>query len=351
MTNRKDQHIKLAKEFYREESTFLDIKFVYNSFSSLALDDVSIETSEAGLKMSSPFFINAMTGGSDKAKKINQQLARIAKRCDIAIASGSLSAALKDNSKEESFSIIRKENPKGLVFANIGAEKQFEEAIKAKNILKADALQIHLNLVQEMIMFEGDRDFSNWLANIKDINSNLDIPVIVKEVGFGMSRQTIKKLLDLKVAAIDISGKGGSNFAKIENARRENKEYYYLEDFGQSTSVSLLEAYAYSNEIDIIASGGIKNPLDIVKSLALGAKAVGVSGFILKHLLDYGEEATVSLLLNWKKEIKVIMTILNAKEIKDLKSKDIIILNKTKDWCVARGIDYKQFARRSFINI
>lgn len=348
MVNRKDQHIKLATEFYNQESFFSDLKFVYNSFSQMNLNDVNLETSVAGLKMNFPFFINAMTGGSEKAKKINQQLARIAQKCDIAIASGSLSIALKDKSKEESFSIIRKENPSGLVFANIGAEKQLNQANKVIKILNADALQIHINLIQELIMPEGDRDFSNWLSNIKEIKNNLKVPVIVKEVGFGMSKKTIEQLLALDIKSIDISGRGGSNFAQIENARRENEDYYYLKDFGQSSVISLLEAYQYSDKIDIIASGGIKNPLDIVKSLALNAKAVGISGFILKYLLKYGEENTIKLINNWKKEIKVIMTILGCNKIEDLTKVDIIVLNKAKDWCVARDIDYKTLAQRSY---
>ncbi len=296
--------------------------------------------------MDYPIFINAMTGGSAKTKIINEDLAKVAKATKLAIASGSLSAALKDESLKDSFKVIRDNNKKGIVFANLGAEHDFLNAQAAIEILKADALQIHLNVIQELVMPEGDRDFSIWLSNIKEIKSKAKIPIIVKEVGFGMSRETIEKLLEVKVDAIDVSGFGGTNFAKIENYRRKSHDYSYLNNFGQSTVISLLEAQAFINKTSIIASGGIRNPLDVVKSLALGAKAVGISGLILNHLLEFGVDSTIELINNWKKELKVIMTILGVENIEQLREVDLIILDDVKTWCQARNIDYRSFANR-----
>lgn len=348
MTNRKDDHVKLANKFYQEESIsdFDSIRFVYNSLPEIKLSDVSLKTRVAKLEMDCPIFINAMTGGSIKSKKINEDLAKVAQATNIAIASGSLSATLKDESLKNSFKVIRDNNTEGLVFANLGAEYDFTSAKTAIDILKADALQIHLNVIQELVMPEGDRNFTMWLSNIKEIKSKAKIPIIVKEVGFGMSRETIKKLVDINIDAIDVSGFGGTNFAIIENYRRQNKKYAYLNDFGQSTVISLLEAQAFINKTDIIASGGIRNPLDVIKSLALGASAVGISGLILNYLLKFGVEMTIDLINNWKDELKIIMTILGVKNIEQLKEVDLIILDDVKAWCQARDIDCNSFANR-----
>lgn len=319
LTNRKDDHVKLADKFYGESkvSDFDKIRIVHHSFPEMGLDDVDISTRFSTFTVDQPFFINAMTGGSDHTKAINEKLAIVARETNLPMASGSLSAAIKDPSLIDSFKIIRKINPNGLVFANLGAGHSVENAKKAIDILEADAMQIHCNVIQEIIMPEGDRDFSNWLSNIEKIVRSLDVPVIVKEVGFGMSRKTIKQLKDIGVKTIDLGGTGGTNFAKIENYRGANR-YYYLENFGQSTVTSLLDAQDFIGNTDIIGSGGIRNPLDIVKALALGAKAVGIAGTFLNMVLDDGVEKTIEEVNNWKIEIAAIMTLLGKRRVADL---------------------------------
>lgn len=353
MNNRKDDHIKLTQKFYKKNqlSDFDNVRFVYNSFAEMDVSDVDLSTKIGDLKMEYPFFINAMTGGSQQTKMINKQLATIAKATKLAMASGSLSAAIKDENLVDTFKVIRGVNPKGLIFANIGAEYTNKAATQAIDILKADALQIHLNLIQELLMPEGDRDFKNWLTNISDILKTVKIPIIVKETGFGMSRKTISELAKIGVKIVDISGFGGTNFAQIENQRRNHSKLNYLEDFGQSTVISLLEANPFTNKLDLIASGGIRNPLDIVKALALGAKAVGISALILNQLLENGLDSTVELINTWKKELAIIMTVLGAKKIEDLTQTDILLINDVKDWCLARKIDYTQFSNRQKYNV
>lgn len=349
MINRKDDHVKLAKLLYsdRKVSDFDNLKFVYNSLAEMHVNEVDISTSFSEFKMEVPFFINAMTGGSEKTKIINKQLAEISKETGVAMASGSLSAAIKNEDVSDSFKIIRSVNKDGLIFANIGAEASVNKALKAIEILDADALQIHLNVIQELVMPEGDRDFTNWISNIENIIKAVKVPVIIKEVGFGMSRKTIKQLKAAGAVNIDVSGSGGTNFASIENYRRKTTDYQYLENLGQSTVISLLEAQDYIDNTNIIASGGIRNPLDIIKSLALGAKAVGISALILNELLENGVEATINKINSYKNELKVIMTILGVKNLKELRNVDIIIKSDVKDWCLARNIDYKYFSNRS----
>ncbi len=347
--NRKDEHVELALKHHgtQKVSDFDDVHFVYNALPKVDVEDVSLESTFGKITLKTPFYINAMTGGSAKTRDINDMLSQVASRTNIAIASGSISAALKDSDHIPSFEIMRSNNPNGLVFANIGAEYSLEKAKEAISIVQADVLQIHINILQEIVMPEGDRKFKHWKDNIKEIVSGVDIPVIVKEVGSGMSRQTIKELKSLGVVYIDVSGSGGTNFTQIENDRREKKEYAYLQSFGQSTVISLLEAQGYVDNTNILASGGIRNPLDIVKALALGAKAVGMSGLILNSVMNDGVEETVKMIEDWKYEIKSILTILGCSTINDLRSCDLVILGSTKEWAELRNIDIKALASRS----
>ena len=347
--NRKDEHLKLALKFYEEDSIsdFDNIQFVHHVFPKIAVDDVDISTSMAGFPMDQPFYINAMTGGSNKTKEINRKLAYIAKETGLLMASGSLSAALKEHRAISSFKIIRDTNPNGIIFANLGAEKTLEDAKRAVDILEADGLQIHVNAAQELIMPEGDRDFSNWLKNIENIVKNVGVPVIVKEVGFGMSKKALEELINIGVKTIDISGTGGTNFARIENFRRVEDKYNFLEDFGNSTVVSLLEAQTYIDSHEILASGGIRNTMDMVKALALGSRAIGLAALVLNTVETLDVEKAIEEINNWKAQIKAIMTLLGKSSIEELKYTDIIIKGQVRDWCIGRNIGFEEFGNRA----
>ena len=346
--NKKDDHVELAHVFHGREkkSDFDNIKYIHHSFPQMGVEDVDLTSQMAGIEMEVPFFINAMTGGSDMTKKVNENLAILARECNLLMASGSLSVAVKDPDLMDSFKIIRKTNPKGKILANLGAEHSVENAKRAMDALEADGLQIHVNSIQELVMPEGDRDFSNWLGSIEKLVEEIDKPIIVKEVGFGMSKKTIDQLASIGVKTIDVGGYGGTNFAKIENFRRDKNKYDYLEDFGQSTIISLLEAQDYMDSLEIIGSGGIRNPLDIIKVLSLGASASGVAGHILDMVLNRGLDNSIETINNWKKELKVIMTLLGKKDIKSLTEAEFILSGNPKEWCEARNIDYRQFSNR-----
>jgi isopentenyl-diphosphate delta-isomerase len=198
-----------------------------------------------------------------------------------------------------------------------------------------------------MIMPEGDRDFTMWLRQIEEISAHVGVPVIVKEVGFGMSRETIGQLIDVGVHTIDVSGKGGTNFAAIENARRTAITYDDLENWGQSTVISLLEASSHRGKAEFLASGGIKTPLDIVKALSLGAKAAGLSGQFLHMVLSEGPEKTAETIEAWKQQITTVMAMLGKTSVADLARTDLIFQRDILDWCDMRGIDYRHYANRS----
>ena len=341
--NRKDQHIHYAEMHYKPQSTngLEQVRFVHQSFSEMKTTDVNLNTNLGSLSLDYPFFINAMTGGSDKAHVINKNLSIIAKETGLAMAVGSVSAAIKDPSLSESFKIVRKENPNGLIISNLGAHHSLENAKMAVDMLEADAIQIHLNTPQEVVMPEGDRDFTGWLNNIEEIVKHIDVPVIVKEVGFGMSKETIQQLIDIGVTIIDVSGRGGTNFIHIENERREEKEYDYLLNWGQTTAESLLEAHFYRKQADFIASGGIKNPLHMLAAFGLGAKAIGLSGEFLHRVLTTGNEQTIHTVNQWKSELTALMTLVGAKKITDVEKASIVLSPELKHWCCERHINFK----------
>ena len=345
-TNRKNEHVSLSENFYKDgESSFKDVHFMHHSFPGINVSDVDLSTSLGDLTFSVPFFINAMSGGSEWTGKLNQKLAIVARETGLAIATGSISAAIKQPKFEDSYSIMRKENPGGLIFANLGAGNGSENAKKAIDMIQADALQIHVNAPQEVVMPEGDRAFSNWIENIEDILANIDVPLIVKEVGFGMSRETVKLLQDIGVKYIDISGKGGTNFAQIENFRRREHKLDDMESWGQTTTVSLLEAMEVKSNSAIISSGGIRSAQDILKSLALGASLVGVSSQFM-HMVLKDVDKTIEMVEQWKLELERSMTLLGAKSIADLTHTDVIIRGETAEWAELRHIDLKKYANR-----
>ncbi len=345
--NRKNEHVSLSEKFYAHgDSSFKDVAFVHHSFPQIDVKDVDLSVSLGDVHFSSPFFINAMSGGSTWTGKVNEKLAIIARETGLAMATGSVSAALKDPSQADSFKIVRQTNPQGVVLANLGAGHGLENAKRAVDLMDADALQIHLNAPQEIVMPEGDREFSNWIQNLQEIVDGLAVPLIVKEVGFGMSRETIALLESIGVKVIDISGRGGTNFAQIENYRRKDFKLDDFEDWGQSTVVSLLEAQESIRTASIIASGGIRRPMEIVKSLSLGASLSGLSSQVMHMALDDVDE-TISTITNWKDEIRSIMTLLGAASVDDLKRTDLILSGASAEWCDARRIDKSRYAFRS----
>lgn len=341
---RKDDHIKLACEQYdaHAESGFEHVRFIPNALPQLALNDVdtSVKVFDETTKWDTPLYINAMTGGSKKGENINESLAKVAAKTGLAMASGSLSAALKNSRLAGTFSVIRRFNPHGFVMANVSAGVSAEQAIKAVEILQANALQIHLNAAQELVMSEGDRDFSAWLNNIEGIVRELDsmkVPVVVKETGCGMSARDVLRLKNVGVRAVDVGGRGGTNFVAIENARRGRKsDYEFLDSWGLTTVESLLDI-AQCDEIlceprdsvqmQVFASGGVRTPLDVVRSLRLGASAAGVAGEFLHTLINEGEDALVEQIESWKAQIRVIMALLGCKNIEDLRKNSRILID------------------------
>ena len=334
MKNRKDDHIKYALEHESEYNSFDDVELIHSSIPKYNLDEIDLSTHFASHDFEFPFFINAITGGSKNAKKINQKLAKVANECNLLFVTGSYSAALK-NSDDDSFNIVKKENPDLQLATNIGIDKNYTAGIAAIKALNPLFLQVHVNLMQELIMPEGSRNFNEWENNLKEFVQNIEIPIILKEVGFGMIEDTIKQGIGLGIKTFDISGRGGTSFAFIENMRRENS-LDYLNNWGQTTVSCLLNLKDYTDKVEIIASGGVRNPLDMIKCLVLGAKAVGLSRTILELAVKYDVENIIKIVENWKIECKMIMCALNAKNIKELQNTKYVLYGKTLEFSMQK---------------
>ena len=334
MKNRKDDHIKYALEHESEYNSFDDVELIHSSIPKYNLDEIDLSTHFASHDFEFPFFINAITGGSENAKKINQKLAKVANECNLLFVTGSYSAALK-NSDDDSFNIVKKENPDLQLATNIGIDKNYTAGITAIKALNPLFLQVHVNLMQELIMPEGSRNFNEWENNLKEFVQNIEIPIILKEVGFGMTEDTIKQGVRLGIKTFDISGRGGTSFAFIENMRRKNS-LDYLNNWGQTTVSCLLNLKDYTDKVEIIASGGVRNPLDMIKCLVLGAKAVGLSRTILELAVKYDVENIIKIVENWKIECKMIMCALNAKNIKELQNTKYVLYGKTLEFSMQK---------------
>jgi isopentenyl-diphosphate delta-isomerase, type 2 len=309
---RKKDHIRLALAD-KTTLTSLDAYAIdYTSVPRFGLDNLDTSTTICNKKWQFPFFINAITAGGEECNKINQDFMEVSKACGIEFFPGSYSPALKDKNDEAEY-------PKGYSI-NLGLDKDPNLILDAIEKTKAQYIQLHTNPLQEIVMPEGDHNFESWLSTLTEVSKKSPIPVILKETGFGMNEETIKLAINLNLAAVDVSGMGGTNFARIENGRREDKSTY-LENIGYTTAESLEFAAPYRDKIDIIASGGIRNPLDVVKCLALGAKAVGVSKTFLEILVNDGKEALIDEIEKWKKELKFLMILMNAKNIDELYGK------------------------------
>lgn len=320
--NRKDDHLKYALSQSPQINDFDKVRFVPEALPGVNPESVDLSVSLFGRVFPHRIYINAMTGGSKHGEAINRKLAMLAHECGLPMATGSLSAAIKNPEWIPGFQAIRELHPDGFLMANIGLSQTVEGAKRAMDILSADALQIHLNAAQEITMPEGDVDFESWESRLCALMSAEKRPVIVKETGNGMSRATMDRLVQMGASAIDVSGTGGTNFIRIENQRRKNPMETF-ESHGLSTVESLLEGKELP--VPLFASGGIRGAYDIVKALALGADMVGMSGYFLRLVEDHPLEEAIESVKQLLRDVKAIVAVLNCQTISELRKVPILL--------------------------
>ncbi|NLT96053.1 MAG: type 2 isopentenyl-diphosphate Delta-isomerase [Clostridia bacterium] len=350
-SQRKLEHFKHAISISSgpQETGFDDLHLIHQAVSSRDLESINTEAVFLRKKLKFPLIINALTGGAPGLEKINEKLALTARHCGIAMAVGSQTAALEDRTWQKTFQIVREVNPDGVILANVSALADWRRALEAVEMIHADGIQLHLNLAQELVMNEGDRNFNKLLENIGVIKEKLKVPVIVKEVGFGLSMETVKKLQELDIRYYDIGGAGGTNFIAIENARKKSQIAKDLVSWGIPTVISLIEINETLDLKDatICASGGVYSALDIIKSLVLGAHLVGIASPFLKLACRSDEQKIIEFVEELILDAKKIMLLIDAGNLEELPKKPIIIMGKTREWLELRGIDASKYARRA----
>ncbi|MCC9748818.1 type 2 isopentenyl-diphosphate Delta-isomerase, partial [Streptococcus agalactiae] len=300
---------------------------IHSSLPKYNVNDIDLSTHFAGQSFEFPFYINAMTGGSEKGKAVNHKLAQVAQATGIVMATGSYSAALK-NDEDDSYPTTDL-YPDLKLATNIGLDKPLPAAESTVKAMNPIFLQVHVNVMQELLMPEGEREFHMWRSHLKEYVDNIQCPLILKEVGFGMDLQSIKDAYDIGITTVDISGRGGTSFAYIENQRGRDRSY--LNTWGQTTAQSLINAQSMMDKMDILASGGIRHPLDMVKCLVLGAKAVGLSRAVLELVERYPVDDVIAILNSWKEDLRMIMCALNCKKITDLRQVNYILYGQLKE--------------------
>jgi isopentenyl-diphosphate delta-isomerase len=295
LEQRKADHIRINLEedvgFDQLTTGLEQYRFVHEALPELNLADIDLSTSLFGKSLRVPLLISSMTGGTERAYIINQTLATAAQEAGIAMGLGSMRAALEEPSLAESFLVVRKVAPDVLLFANLGAVQLnygygLDHCRQAVDMVQADALFLHFNALQEALQPEGNTRFAGLLSKIEAVCKNLEVPVVAKEVGWGISEETARRLADAGVAAIDVAGAGGTSWSQVEMYRADTETRRRVaatfRDWGIPTALSIQMVQRGAPQVPIIASGGLRNGLDIAKTIALGARLGGIAGPFLK---------------------------------------------------------------------
>lgn len=328
---RKDAHIENYLRSKSKESTLLDNVYIeHNAISDVSLDEIDTSIDFMGKKIAMPLMVDAMTGGGSSSVSINEDLSSICETLNIPMAVGSESIAIADEESRESFELVKYKEDLFRV-GNLGFERDFDDFVFARDLIEAHAMQVHLNLAQELVMKEGDNSYHSSLSLITRLIKEFPYPIIVKETGSGISKAVAKKLVDAGVKYIDVAGKGGTNFIEIEDLRDFEVDYSDLYDWGIPTAKSIIDVRSVSNDTFIIASGGIKTAMDVVKSIIIGADMAAMSGEVLNYLLHGGYDACESFLKEINLKIKIIMALLGVRTIDQLKKVDYKLVGELKE--------------------
>ncbi len=326
---RKADHIRINLEedisFNRLTTGFDALFFMHEALPEIDLDQVNTRSAIFGRPISTPLLISSMTGGTAEAQSINRILAEAAQAVGMAMGLGSMRAAIEDRSLEDTY-FVRDVAPDIPLFANLGAVQLnygygLAECQRAVDMIEADALILHFNALQEAVQPEGDGNFAGLLAKVEQICRTLPVPVIAKEVGWGFSEETARRLASAGVAAIDVAGAGGTSWSQVEMYRAPTARLARVAgafiDWGIPTSVSIQYCRQAAN-LPIIASGGIHNGIDVAKSIALGAQLAGIAGDFLRAADQDGAAGVIELARTITDELRVTMFAAGAVDLNAL---------------------------------
>ncbi|MFQ6618063.1 MAG: type 2 isopentenyl-diphosphate Delta-isomerase [Fidelibacterota bacterium] len=333
LVNRKMEQLKICLEndveFRKKTTGFEKYEFIHNALPEINLSDVDTCTQFLRRKIKFPFMISAMSGGFEEAERLNLMLVEAASELGIAMTVGSQRQFIESGEFGESCRAIREKASGIPVVGNIGAAQlslgiELKQMEKALSMISADAISVHLNPIQEVIQPEGQPFFRNVLREINRLVKQLEIPVIVKETGGGISAEVAQRLVDAGVAYIDVAGAGGTSWAGVEfyrikgkgSSREIAKKFW---DWGIPTAECIKEVASIPGA-RIIASGGIKDGIDIAKSIALGASLSASARAVIRSLMKDGVEQLIKMLNQWKRELQIVMFLTGSRKVEDLRS-------------------------------
>ncbi len=343
LEQRKRAHLDLcarAEVEHPEKTTLLEeIDFVHNALPELALHEVSLSTEFLGKTLAAPFLISGMTGGAPETYAINRDLAIVAERRRIAFGLGSQRAMHQRRELAWTYQ-VRKFAPSTVILANIGITQAAETPTSALRELieavGADGLCVHLNPAQELIQPEGDRDFRHGYATIRRLADELDVPLIVKETGCGISPTIAQRLYDLGARYIDISGAGGTSWVRIESLRSAGAAATLGAQFaswGIPTGAALLALRGTA--VPCIASGGLRNGLDAAKALALGAQLCGMALPVLRAYHTGGTAGAESFLVECESALRTVLLLTGSASLAELRKQPLFIGPRLNAWLEA----------------
>jgi isopentenyl-diphosphate delta-isomerase len=349
-SSRKQQHVEitLSKDvsFRSKTPGFERFEFLHNALPELNFSEIDTSAAFLGKRLSFPLIISSMTGGYKDAQRINRLLAEVCAEMHLAMGVGSQRQAMEDSTYHRSFSVVREVAKEIPIFGNIGAAEvaKLKDASKVQrlaDLIHADGFAVHLNPLQEFLQPEGSPDFRGVLKGIEILVKGLTIPVIVKEIGAGISAAAAKRLTDVGVRIIDVAGAGGTSWAGVEIIRRKNENGKprsarnaessfpsVFWDWGIPTVDALRQVSALKQQtadLKVISSGGIDSGMAIAKSIALGADLAASARPMLKALENGGKKALARTLAGWMLELKGAMFLTGTKTVEDLQRQQLVL--------------------------
>jgi isopentenyl-diphosphate delta-isomerase len=351
---RKAEHLWLAATADVEAQVgphWDDIHLVHEALPEVDHCRVDLSASFLGRRLRAPLVIAGMTGGHATAREVNAVLARAAERHGLAMGVGSQRAALRRPDLADTYTVVREEAPTALLIGNIGAPQliaqaaspplSVDEVAAAVDMIRADALAVHLNFLQESVQPEGDRRAAGCAEAIGRLVQQARVPIVAKETGAGLSRKTALHLVALGVAALDVGGVGGTSFAAVEGLRAEaqgastsQRLGEVLRNWGIPTPVSVVGSRAAG--LPVVATGGIRTGLDAAKALTLGATLVGVARPLLQAALE-GDQAVDAWVTQFLAELQTVLFLTGSANLAGLHAKPYVVTGATREWITALG--------------
>lgn len=335
LEQRKSDHIRINLEqdvHSRITSGLERLRFTHQALPEVDMTEIDLSQELFGKRLHGPLLISCMTGGTEEARMINRNLAAAAQQAGVAMGLGSMRAAVVRPSLADTFQ-VRDVAPDILLFANIGAVQlnygfTAAQCQQAVDMIQADALVLHLNPLQEALQPEGDVNWHDLLRKIEDVVRASPVPVVAKEVGWGISPRAARQLADAGVACIDVAGAGGTSWSQVEMYRAKTDIQRGVAqafvDWGISTADSLRHVRAYAPQLPVIASGGLKNGVDGAKCIALGATLFGMAGPFLRAA-TVSAEAVCDEVEVMLRQLRVVMLCTGNRTLVDLRATEMEI--------------------------